>query len=225
MLLVCLPAGGGERARQVHNCGAAGAVLRSSGRPGKCRISEPCLLLRCHLACLPAPSLIIHHSRQRSACPTCPHVRAAASALPPCLLLPQVLIDGLSVQKLGLKYLRSQIGLVGQEPIMFRWARSCMAWSPGYRAMRAGGKGVALPAGLPACPHAGRQACGQQQHAGCHTTIAKQRPKLFRCLCACVCLCLCLPAALPSWRTSASATRVPPCPRYAAQSGACAAQY
>jgi hypothetical protein len=52
-----------------------------------------------------------------------PHSLLAACALPaccPCLLLPQVLIDRLSVQKLGLKYLRSQIGLVGQEPIMFR---------------------------------------------------------------------------------------------------------
>lgn len=32
----------------------------------------------------------------------------------------QVLIDGLDVQTVSIKYLRSQIGLVGQEPVMFR---------------------------------------------------------------------------------------------------------
>lgn len=31
----------------------------------------------------------------------------------------QVLIDGMDVKNLNLKYLRSQIGLVGQEPVMF----------------------------------------------------------------------------------------------------------
>lgn len=32
----------------------------------------------------------------------------------------QVLIDGLDLQSISIKYLRSQIGLVGQEPVMFR---------------------------------------------------------------------------------------------------------
>lgn len=32
----------------------------------------------------------------------------------------QVFIDGLDVQTVSIKYLRSQIGLVGQEPVMFR---------------------------------------------------------------------------------------------------------
>lgn len=32
----------------------------------------------------------------------------------------QVFIDGLDIQNLSLKYLRSQLGLVGQEPVMFR---------------------------------------------------------------------------------------------------------
>lgn len=53
-------------------------------------------------------------------CMPCSPCIPAAPAVCPCSLLPQVLIDGLSVQKLGLKFLRSQIGLVGQEPIMFR---------------------------------------------------------------------------------------------------------
>lgn len=31
-----------------------------------------------------------------------------------------VLVDGLNISRFSVKYLRSQIGLVGQEPIMFR---------------------------------------------------------------------------------------------------------
>ena len=147
--------------------------------------------------------------------PPNPHSLLAPCALPaccPCCLLPQVLIDGLSVQKLGLKYLRSQIGLVGQEPIMFRWATAVLhglaiPFSPSKNACRrAGGQEGLRAAAAAALPS---------------TASAKQRLKLFSHAAALtvpplfVYVCVCLPAALPSWKTSASATQVPPCPRCA----------
>lgn len=38
----------------------------------------------------------------------------------PLCLAAQVLVDGIDISNLSVKHLRSQIGLVGQEPVMFR---------------------------------------------------------------------------------------------------------
>lgn len=63
----------------------------------------------------------------------CSHAQAAqlgVSFIPPCSSLPQqVLLDGHDIRSLNLRWLREQIGLVGQEPVLFNMTvRGEHAW-------------------------------------------------------------------------------------------------
>ena len=109
--------GGGERQRQVNRHWADRALLRPTQRPG--------VGWRCAMCCWLAQ--LRHAARVQPVravqTPTCIRASAHICCCPRPFFhrrcLAQVLLDGRDIRELNLRWLRENIGLVGQEPVLF----------------------------------------------------------------------------------------------------------